>query len=110
MGSVSLSVLLELTGYKNSCMRMWVEYGPSFPYGCSRSKPAYQVKEPHPYCSDGPRFQTGTRYFPNYRSYIDAMCEGDFFYLGYKQVTEPPPLKKINLSGLPYNVSMRWTV
>ena len=24
----------------------------------------------------------------SYRSYIEAMCEGDYFYLGYKQMLD----------------------
>jgi len=89
-------------------LKMWVKYEPTPAFGCARSRAPYQVTESHPYSESAPRFQSGTRYFPNYRTYIDAMCEGDYFYLGYKQVLEAPNLENKSLQSLPFNVMMRW--
>jgi len=64
---------------------MWVSFEATPAFGCARSRAPYQVTESHPYCSTAHQ-QSGVKFFPDYRTYINSMCEGDYFYLGYKQV------------------------
>jgi len=84
---------------------MWVNFEATPAFGCARSRAPYQVTESHPYCSSANQ-QSGVKYFP--KTYINSMCEGDYFYLGYKQIIESPKLEPRSLSSLPFNVKMRW--
>merc|ERR1712168_1118007 len=88
---------------------MWWEYEPLLVYGCWRSRSPYQVAEPHPFSSAASKYRTGKVFHPTYDSYLSALCEGDYFYLGYKPVQEAPGYRMTALSSIPVPVRYRWT-
>merc|ERR1712179_84541 len=70
----------------------WYEYEPLLAYGCTRSRPGVQVgQSPHPYSSYDTRNHSGSTFYPSYRSYIDGMTEGDYFFIGYKPIPAEQP-------------------
>merc|ERR1719206_1536820 len=73
--------------------KMWWDYEPMLVYGCWRSRSPYQVAEPHPFSSAASKYNTGKVFHPTYDSYLTALCEGDYFYLGYKPVPDPPQFR-----------------
>merc|ERR1712033_45373 len=104
MGSIS-------TSCDRHRVRMpWYEYEPLLTYGCTRSRPGVQVGQAsHPYSSYDSSSHSGTLFYPTYESYISGMVENDFFFIGYKQMPEPPRLKLRCIESVPWKVHFRWT-
>merc|ERR1712059_2982 len=104
MGSVSEGVL-------GSGARMpWYEYEPLLVYGCTRSKPGVQVGQAtHPYSNYDTSSHSGSTFYPSYNSYLNGMLENDFFFIGYKQIPEPPRYRHPSLKSIPWSVRTRWT-
>merc|ERR1712121_470493 len=108
MGSLTVVIRYCSTPLLYRVVRMWYEYEPLGAYGCTRSKPSANITDVHPYSPGASKYNSGMRFYPSYRHYIDGMCEGDFFYLGYKPMPEPPIMYKTSLASLPFYVHMRW--
>merc|ERR1711872_1154796 len=82
--------------------------GPLLIYGCTRSRPGVQVGQAsHPYSSYDSSSHSGRLFYPTYESYISGMVENDFFFMGYKQMPEPPRPKLRAIESVPWNVRFR---
>merc|ERR1712013_812935 len=86
--------------------KMWWDYEPMLVYGCWRSRSPYQVAEPHPFSSAASKYKTGKVFHPTYDSYLTALCEGDYFYLGYKPVPSSVQNDSTDLNSSPGQVQV----